>query len=258
LIDYYPDTAVIDTAKKIYNLAEKAFGEKKYIVAKEYYKQAIALQPNYYAATIYLGDMYWHLRNPDSAIYFFRKGISMHNDLLEPRKYLVDALADAERYLDAKKECIEAISLYPDANMFEKWSDLVSFSNIKFNRHWIKRGCMPNNLKYKTLKAKSTPWKIYQAAMEDVRQYADSNGVLSENNVTKAQYIEVYCWEKMLNSFKEIPLEFQFAKKMMDKGFLDCYIFISEFHYDIYPQFTDFSKKNKDRIATYMNAFMID
>jgi len=258
-VDHAPDTGVSKEAKAEFDKAEEYFKKKDFESCKECYKKALALEPNYYKATIYIGDSYWYLENMDSAIHYFNKGIKMQPDLLEPRKYMVDALAYSKKYDEAKNACIEAIYIYPDVSMFIKYSDVLNIQKRTFNDHWVKRGCEINLLGYNETKTKDPTWSVYQNAGAEIESSCDSNGLIVKlNDFTKAKYLEVYSWEKMLKSSKELPAELSFAKEMADIGFLDCYVFLSAFHYDMYPQYVDFVKGNKDRIKKYIETYLVE
>ena len=43
---------------------------------------------------------------------------------------------------------------------------------------------------------------------------------------------------------------------MKEAGYLDCYVFISAFHYDHFEQYKDFSENNEDRIKTYIEDYL--
>lgn len=259
LVDYNPDTAIADTAKEEFKTAEDFFYKKDYLNAISHYEKALSLQPDYYKAVIYLGDCYWYIENMDTAIYYFKKGIQMHPDLLEPRKYLTDALAFCYKNEEAKNECLNAIYIYPDIAMFAKYAELVDRDKKSFNNHWIKRNCGINRITMVEYPTKDKTWKAYQEAEKDVKDYCDSLGIITKpNTVTKSKYLEVYSWEHMLKETKPLPEEFAFAKKMADEGFLDCYVFISEFHYDFYDQYLDFVKNNKDKIKKYIETYLVE
>ena len=258
-IDYLTDTIVPQDAKEEFNKAEKFFTEKDFKNSKLHYQNAIAIKPDYYKATIYLGDSYWYLDNIDSAIYFFSKGIEMNPNLLEPKKYLVDALGYSKKNEQAKSVCIDAICTYPDESMFMKYSDLIKRDGKKFNKHWTKRGCTINRMQTKSSKTKEAVWKVYQEAVNDINAYCNNSGIIIKpNTITNSKYLEVYSWEKMLKSSSKLPDELSFAEKMADNGFLDCYVFISAFHIDLYSQYTDFVKNNKERIKTYIETYLVE
>lgn len=259
LIDYEVDTAVSEEARKEFYIAEDYFIEKEYENAIAHYENALRLHPRYYKATLYLGDCYWFLENMDSAIFYFRKGIEINRELLEPRKYLVDALSYARKDKEAKDECIKAISIYPDQSMFLKYEDILKRDHRLFNQHWVKRGCEINSIGVTEAKTKDPFWSVYQQAEEEIKAYCDSNGlILAPNKHTASRYLEVYAWEKMLNSSSELPAGLEFARKMADEGYLDCYVFISQFHVDLYAQFKDFAQKNQSRIQIYMETYLAE
>ena len=52
--------------------------------------------------------------------------------------------------------------------------------------------------------------------------------------------------------------ELTFAKKMANLGYLDCYVFISEFHFDLYSQYENFARDNKERIKIYIEKYLIE
>jgi hypothetical protein len=51
--------------------------------------------------------------------------------------------------------------------------------------------------------------------------------------------------------------KFSFANKMMENSYLDCYAFVSEFHYGIYKQYKVFSKDNSEKIRHYIKNYLI-
>lgn len=258
-VDYETDTTISKEATAEFQKGEEFFIKKDYTKAKQCYQNALDIEPNYFKAIIYLGDSHWYLDDLDSAIYYFNKGKNMHPNLLEPRKYLVDAYGYSKRNAEAKTECFEALSIYPDLSLFLKYNDLIKRENKTFNRHWTKRGCEINKIGHKESKVKNKAWSIYQSAKDDVKDKYDGNGILiTTSQLTTAKYLEVYSWEKMFTSLKSIPEDLSFAKKMHDLGYLDCYIFISMFHIDLYPQYLDFTKNNKEKIRTYIETYLTE
>lgn len=257
-VDYYPDTSINKSAKTEFDTAEVYFTKNEFENAIRHYHQAIYLEPVYYKANIYLGDSYWHSKKMDSAIYYFNIGIRMCPDLLEPRKYLVDALIFDKRYSSAVSETIDAILIYPDAIMYVKLGDALNEIGKKFEKHWIKRECHVNSMRNTSEKTRNRTWFVYQQAKNEIKEFCDKDGIIVKpNDLSQAKYLEVYSFEKMIKSQKEIPEELKFAKKMMDEGFLDCYVFISIFHFNLYSQFKHFSLHNKEKIIKYFEKYLI-
>ncbi len=257
LVDYRPDTLVPKEARGYFSAAEDSFTRKKYSDAILLYRNALKVFPDYYKANIYLGDSYWYLNQMDSAEYYFQKGISRCPNLLEPKKYLVDALSYEKKNTDAKAVCIEAICIYPDVSMLAKYDVLLHREGKKLNTHWMARNFELNTWgKQDGIKDKE--WKVYRKAKEEVAGFCDKGGMLSANKVTSQKYLEVYCWEKLLSSDQKLPPEFDFARKMMKEGYLDCYVFVSMFHQDEYAQFADFMKSNKQRVGEYISKYLTE
>jgi tetratricopeptide (TPR) repeat protein len=258
-IDHNPDTLVTEKAVKEFDTAEDFFEKKDYAKAKQHFLAAIKIDPGYYKATIYAGDMYWYLEDMDSACYYFRKGIAMQPTLLEPRKYLVDALGFQKKNADAFKECLEAIYIYPDQSMFMKMADLVKRNGKKFNLHWIKRGTLANSMVNETKKTNDKTWQLYVDAKKDVEGYCSKEGLLMpSNSVTPTPYLEVYSWEKMLKNSKSLPNEMRFAEQMMKDGYLDCYVLLSMNTQLLYGQYKHFVANNKEKIKKYIETYLIE
>jgi hypothetical protein len=68
----------------------------------------------------------------------------------------------------------------------------------------------------------------------------------------------VYSWEQMLkradSDAEENYKNFGFAKEMQKAGWLDCYCFISVYHYAFHKQYEDFASKNAERIREYIST----
>lgn len=258
LVDYYPDTAVADSAKKEFDLAEEDFIEQDFNSALNHYYKAVEIQPDYYQAVMYLGDSYYAMEVMDSALIYFRRASEMHPDLLEPRKYISDALANLNETEASRQAALETFYIYPDVAMFWKYADLVETQGKTFDRHWIKRGSPINSTIVNAYTTSDPVWASYQSAKEELLPFCDSNDVVvMRNKYSNADYLEVYSWEKMLVKHPDVP-EFAFAHKVMMEGYLDCFVFISQFHYDLYPQFKHFAANNRDRIKYYLENYLTE
>ena len=255
LVDPQVDTAVSKEAKELFNQAETSFQKQDYGNALKFYEQAIEKQPDYYQATLYKGDAYYFLKEYNDALIYFKKASAIHPDLLEPRKYITDAYGKSGKWEEAADACIDAIIVYPDESMFVKLEDIAERLNKKFDRHWMSRDFV-NKASSKQQASATEPWKYYAEAKTKISPFCDSTGVISSNNaLTKQKFLEVYSWEELLKNTSD-P-KFDFAKQMQKEGYLDCYVFISLFHYGVYDQYKTFSKENKDRIRKYLREYVM-
>jgi hypothetical protein len=48
------------------------------------------------------------------------------------------------------------------------------------------------------------------------------------------------------------------ARKMKALGYLDCYVFLSRFHDDLYPQYRHFVDNNMEKVIKYYNDVVLE
>lgn len=257
-VDPSVDTLVSDSAQELYRAAEKLFQQEDFDGARDGYRKAVNAAPEYYKATLYLGDTYYMQASMDSAIVYFQKASDMQPMLIEPRKYIFDALQYQEKHSEAVDVAIDALCIFPDETLYSKLYSSMDRTGRKLNRQWVMRRVGPARVGDELPVSSDPVWRVYQEAKAEIEQYCNEEGMVTEkNDLTDHKYMEIYCWEKMLKSTSNLPPNLQYAKLMMDEGFLDCYVFFSVFHIDIYDQYKDFVKGNRERIDAYFDKFMI-
>lgn len=257
-IDDEVDTAVPKEAKAKFDEGEQEFQKQNYSKAAQCYQAALALDSNYYKAGLYIGDSYWNDNQPEQALKYFKEAIRKKPNMLEPRKYLVDAYISMGDYEHAYTECVEAIIVHPDAGMFIKMQKIAKNLGKSFDRHWMPRTDYVNNPNKEQSVPTDGSWKLYREAKTKIAPYCSSNGVIEKSNsLTKQKYLEAYSWEYMLTNSSSTQGEFDFARKMMNAGYLDCYVFISMYHVGLRDQYDHFVKDNQDRIREYFKLYLL-
>jgi tetratricopeptide (TPR) repeat protein len=256
LVDLPVDTAIKNDATLEYHNAETAFENQEYLKALELYKKAIEIDSTYFRATLYAGDCYWLTKRYEEAITYYKKAIELQPVLLEPRKFLTDAYISAGEYEKAMDACIDGLFVYPDVGMFNRLDSIAKLMGKTFDRHWISRKYSLNQIRLNQADIAVEPWSYYREAKSKMAEYCDESGViLKQNDLSQANYLEVYSWENMLAHADGET--FDFAKKMKKEGFLDCYVFISLFHYSSYDQFCDFISNNRDKAKYYIKNYLL-
>lgn len=264
-VDENTNAITISDGKRYFELAEVDFSKGNYKEAITLYKKALEADPTHYKAQLYLGDCYYMLNEYQDAIREFKKAVDRKPYLLEARKYLADAYYKAGLYDKSLEACKEGYLIYPDFSMKDKLESISEAAEKKIQMHWMPRSVLPNKMESTKIADKSSEkklqssskkqeaatddWKYYQAAFETIKSECDENGIIQNSSKTKDKYLEVYSWRTMLS--KSSSPEFAFAKEMNKIGFLDCYVFLSCFHYDFYEQFKHFVNNNKDQINKY-------
>ncbi len=252
LIDEKADTDISDSAKREFNKAETQFGKKEYAKAIEYYLKALAIEPKYFKARLYLGDSYYASAQYATANKYYKEATEFKPKSCEAWKFLTDGLYYVGNYDEAMKAATEGVLLYPDINMFQKIEKIQKRKGKKFDRQWIERKMYPKmdkeNLEQKV---SDKDWKVYADALKEIKPYCNDLGIVTKSNsLTKGIYADVYAFEKMVNQ-SQTP-EFDFAKQMMLKGNFDCYVLFSLYHYDLNGQYQNFKALNKDKLKEYI------
>jgi tetratricopeptide (TPR) repeat protein len=255
-IDPSVDKDVSKEAIELFNKAEVSFRNKDYGKALSFYDEAIKIQPLYYKANLYKGDTYFSLKDYENAILYYKNASSIQPSLFEPKKYLTDAYFRAGRLEEALESCIDGMLIYPDEGMFDKLSKIARAMGKKADIHWIARIYDVNRPHEVQESIEELPWKSYRASKEKIVSYCDSTGVIiKKNDLTNQQFMEVFGWEETLKNTTD-P-KFSFAQQMKEEKYLDCYAFVSEFHYGIYKQYRIFAKNNPEKIRHYIKTYLI-
>ncbi|MFK8037736.1 MAG: tetratricopeptide repeat protein [Crocinitomicaceae bacterium] len=261
LVDFNPDTLVSDTAAAYFEEANTFLIKKDYELARLNYLKTIAKNGQHYQSAIYIGSTYWKKENIDSAIYYFNMAKSFEPKLIEPRKYLIDAYTKKGLYIRAKQECLEAFCIFPSNGLKFRYQTLLRQENKRLFTRNIKRGFFANDIKDSSQVSLPAPYNVYRNAKIKAKKYTNDAGIIVGNYEIDDQHLEVYSWREFLNENQdELPTQFRFAQKMNKEGYLDCYVFFSFFHTDIYPQFQDFisSSTNKKRMIFFIENYLVD
>ncbi len=240
-IDAKIDSNIDKRAFVYYDAAIKEFENRNYRETIRLTKHAIEHEPAFYKAAILLGRSYLLSGNDSDAIASFSTEKKKFPNMLDPRKYLVDAYGDAGQFSNAIEEAKLATTIYPDLALLKKLDHWIAANNQVLNISWTPRAVFPNSIAnpsdehltryydnelYSKVKR---PWTYYKDALQTIEPYCDRNGIIVKpNSFTHAKYMEVFCWEEMLkNSENELLKE---AKRMQQLNFLDCYVMITCFH----------------------------
>jgi tetratricopeptide (TPR) repeat protein len=262
-IDVDVDSAVSEKAKAYYDEGELFFGKKDYDLAALNYRKAFLEDPNYYKAVLYFGDTFWAKEQYDSALFYFAKARDMEPEQMSARIFMVDALREQGLYYRAKKEAIDALMVYPGYNMKNKLEEILYVENKTFNERRITRNFYANDMgnPNQDMLLSSPLWKDYRAAKTDVSKYCNEDGIIEENGEFTDRYLEVYSFRRMLEKHpNDLPESLHFADKMREEGYLEPYIFICLFHFDIYEQFKDYMSVEANRIKTaeFIEKYVIE
>lgn len=260
-IDFDPDTLISDKALEYFDEAEEHFENEDYELAILNYDKAIEEEPNYYAALMNAGASHFRNESPEEAITYFERTIEKFPTLMKPRNFLIDVLTDEELYVRAKKACLEAICIYPSNNIKSRYQQILYQENKYMNENRFIKNFYANNIKFEDQKDVFGIFAPYREAKDEISKFCDEDGIIEPNGKTAEVYLEVYSWKRFFEENEdETPDFLRYAKKMNQKGYLDCYLLINQYHYDIYPQTKHFLsfEANRDKVKRYIKEFLIE
>lgn len=266
--DYYPaqDTLmheILDTMYSIdkgvpaklrerYRDGAWAMERRDYAMAEETFLEVLREMPEYYRARMMLGACYYLQGKMGKAINELNEASTSKTKMPDACLWLTDVYIAQNRLNEARETCVEGIMRFPSAALFNRLQKIDSALGHKFDRHWVSRDYAINTWKLKSDKAPTDlVWKPYRQSLDRIRPYCDSSDIIVRpNDYTTSKYMEVYGWEQLLR-YNKSP-EFDIARKMQAKGFLDCYVLISMFHADLYRQQQHLVRANPDKVKQYL------
>jgi tetratricopeptide (TPR) repeat protein len=262
LVDPDVDTAIGDAAKEHYEDGDKEYNNENWTGAIKEYKKAVAKDSNYFNATYSIGMAYYKNSDYEQAIPWFKKAIRIEPDMANSYISCAESYIELKQWENAKNMCIDGILVYPEVTFFEKLEKCADKMDKSFSRHWQERIVTPNDITSTQSTPSSGPFQYYRTAKDKISDNCNDDGIVTKTaSFTEQKYLESYSWEYMLKKSsedeeKDYP-EMKFARKMQEAGFLDCYCFVSCYHVNFHKQYKDFSKKNADRIRTYVNTYLM-
>lgn len=263
----YLKKMLIDTVQNIDSIHPEAYKEYKTglenfyegntVAAAFHFENAIINDYKFYDAYLKLGDAYFLLSKDSDAVRQYKLASLANESKPEPIERLGVMYYNRGKFKESAAAIIEAIMRYPHPHLFTLLKRIVEKTGRTFSTQWIKREVFPittSHVNEEIVVDDKNPWWHYQAAKQDVYSYFDTLGIGRPNEKTNERYLELYGWKKMLNNAS--PKLFPFARVMEKVGYLDCYVFISCFHVDIYDQFLDFVNANPDKVKKYFYLLM--
>jgi hypothetical protein len=255
-----PDTMQADTSQiRQFTIAYEQINTGQLIEGKETLDEIAAVFPNSYSVNMTYYLYYQYKENFDSSKIYLKKTIDLFPLQIEPRENLAKILFSEGNTFRAKKQVEELMVLFPGQDMKGYLSEVLFIEDKKLEEQRLIRPIFPNQIgmNYDLQKGH---WKDYQQAILKVGAFTESTGIIKKNDVTKEKYLEMYSWKKMLDKNRDSqPKELEFAYKMEAEGFLDCYVFFSNYHIDFAHQAEDWAKseENRERTKKFVYKYLV-
>ncbi len=288
---HYLRELLIDTVRYDTLLSEKELedmlGAQDYYYNTDYKRAALALekiidgQPTYFPAHYLLAYSYYRMGLDTPCFEQFRYLTQTFPDRPEGFVGMSDYYLAKGEFTAAAAQMLKAIAIYPEDQYFVQLDVIMKRSGKVLKTQWVRREVYPISTakNYEEIIATDdSPWRYYQQVKSLLFSYADKDGILRPNEFTTERYLEIFAWREMLSEHEILDslikdpkkqaaylkeqnqkgqkkdkkkITFPFARSMDKMGFLDCYVFISLFHHDLYGGFKDFVKSNPDKVEQY-------
>jgi tetratricopeptide (TPR) repeat protein len=262
-LEINPDSLVSEKAQAYYDEGEEFFEKEDYELAIMNYKKAIREEPNFYNANVQLSIAFLRFNDSsDSALVYLGNAKKIQPTYLEPIKIRVEIFVSQGLYFRAKKECLDGFCVYPGFDMKRFYDEVLYVENKYMDEYRVWRNFYPNDMDFGEKYEYTGVFETYKEAKYDLINSCNKDGIIKDNPETNEVYLEVYSWKVMLKFYETHPTPsyLKFAEEMLEEGYLDCYVLVSLFHYDLYPQFKHFMSfpENKDRTKEYIEKYLIN
>jgi TPR repeat len=259
LREYLIDTQISrhiwkDSAITFLESGDEHLDNKEFEEALTDYNTAMMVEPTMVNIYLKMGDAYMHLGEDSMGNIYYKTAVSLDTTSPNVHYHLAQFHFKRGDFQKALYSVVDAILIYPDKMFFDMIKEIANKTAHDFNSQWVPRFVYPISTKNKfeeLVVDDKNPWFYYQAAKSDYASYANENGIMRFNELTNEKYLEVACFLRMLDSTKDVK-ELQFARNMRKIGFLDCYVLVSLFHYDLYAQYKDLVHTDSKKVATYL------
>ena len=260
---YYSKKSLNIQSLELLEKANQEMSSQNYQLAIDLYGRSYSLDSNNYSALIGLGKSHAKMEYYGKAIQFYNQAKLLQPMINESNKLLASALLKKGEYSLALEVCKNSLLIYPEESIFSMMHTILDEQNKQLQRNWVLRLSPINNIDDYYHRGRlfdnQLHFSHYQDAMESAKEYYDINGLLKDGvTLPISQYLEVYCWEKMLKATEEMDVPaLSYARYLQNKGLLEPYILINLFNVDLYAQFSHFVGNKKNVAQNFIDQYLV-
>lgn len=266
----FSDNSAVEQAM---NAGEAAFARRDFDEALKDYSKALDLEPSNYSALLFTGNTYDKQNNFRKAAEWYERAARMDPNIETAYRYYADLLAKQGDMAKARNMLIHAAVAEPYNKIV--WREIRAWATINHTAFNIVFVAIP--LPQKVAANSSNPsaellpaWQTYYSVKEDWKkggrfqnqfpQEPEYRHSLAEESEALAATAQV------LDKLKQDPKSSeQVAKdpsaslllKLRDAGLLDAYVLFSLGDDDIARDYIAYRAKNRDRLESYMDKFVM-
>lgn len=266
----------VDDAMKA---AEASFSRGDFDKAIEGYQEVLKLDPDSYAATLFLGDVYFKQNSYDKAGEWFAKAIQLDPNRETAYRYWGDALSHAGKNDEARTKYIEAIVADPyNQTSWMGLSNWLHRNNLGLNNVRLKDASSVTskddshiNITLSSSLGKDDPngiaWMTYGIARAGWRGDKFKKGFPNEPQYRRSMKEESDSLSLMITvlkeqkdykkEFKKLDPSLQALIKIQDLGFLDAFVLLNRADADIAKDYVPYRDAHRDIIQRYLSEYVV-
>lgn len=267
------DKAEIDS---IMQRAEADFSAGRYDAAKDGYLQALLLDPNYYFAALFLGDVYFAKKEYGAAAEWFNRAIRIDPNTETAYRYLADSLMFLGKYGEARQSYIEAVITDPyNQKVWMGLSKFANFANAKLTWYKFKspnsfekkaEGQININIDAGSLDKKdgTFAWLMYDMlrAQWQGEKFKTEFPAEKEYRHTLKEEADALSLvatvvEEGKIEEKDLPEDLRALLKLKQAGLIEAYVLFNAADQGIAQDYLSYREKHKDLLLRYLSEIVV-
>jgi tetratricopeptide (TPR) repeat protein len=271
-----PNFSKDNEVDRIMKRAEAAFSAGKFEDAKQAYLQALVLEPKNYAATLFIGDVYFATKQYVAAGEWFSRAIEIDPNRELAYRYWGDALLGNGKLQEARTKFIEAVVAQPYER--SSWNGVNKWARYrKQNVTWYQFKS-PNQLKMKEngnmdivldsdsldKKDGSGAWMGYEIARaawrgdkfkEEFPNEKQYRHTLKEESEALAMVAELA--ESRAKEGERLKEDLTALVGLRKKGLIEAYVLFNAADEGISQDYDVYRKEHRDKLVQYLDQVVV-
>ena len=272
-----PSAATTPDGQAAMKLAEAAFARGDFNEAITHYQKTLTYEPLNYLATLFVGDMYYRLKDTDRAGEWFSRAIALGPDQETAHRYWGDALMQAGRPGEARRHFVDAIVAEPYSRLSQGgMTQFVKQVGARLGRPAL---TPPTTMQNTPTGAQHTlnpdavkplaegmaaAWSAYAEARLQFQKDEFSKRFPNEPVYRHSLAEEIYAFERLLAFADEKAAQGQAIndpqlstiRGLRQRDFLEPYVLIHAADAGIVRDYVPYRSENRERIRAYVDAMI--
>lgn len=274
----FSDSKEVDSAMKA---AEADFSRDELDKAREGYMRALLMDPNNYAAALFIGDVYFKQHTYGSAGEWFARAIQIDPNRETAYRYWGDALVAMGKEDEARSKFIDGIVADPYTR--RSWTGLQNWlqrNKVELNNVRLKDGAAVTQKDGKNVSItiddssfqkkddqNGVAWMSYATACalwhgdlfkKEFPNEPKYRRTLKEESGSLSVMITVLKEQKNYQKkLKDLDPSLQALIKIQEAGFLDPFVLLNRADAGIAQDYPAYRAANRDKVRSYLDDFMV-